>query len=118
MIDDTSFGEVTIEGKTYDHDIVIFPNKIIRRKKWITKEKHGTSHMFTKNEMEKYLDQTDRSIKKVIVGTGQYGKLGLLPETKSYLQEKDIDFDEKKTEDLVGKNIDQDSTLLILHVTC
>ncbi len=117
-IDDTDFGEVTVNGQTFDHDIVIFPNEIIERKKWITKDKHGTSHKFTRDEMVEYLDQADRSIDEVIVGKGQYGKLGLLPETKTYLEEKDIDFEEKKTKYLVGENIDEGSTLVILHVTC
>lgn len=118
-INDTEFGEITINGKNYDHDIVIFPNKIIRRKKRISKNKHGTSHKFTREEIKEYLDQVDaRSIKEVIVGTGQYGKLGLLPETKNYLEEKDIDFEEKKTEYLVGENIDEGSKLVIIHVTC
>ncbi len=117
-IENSEFGQVTVDGKRYEHDIVIFPDKIIRRKKCITKDKHGTSHKFTRDEMEEYLDQADRSIKEVIVGTGQYDKLGLLPETKDHLEEKDIYFEEKRTEDLVGEDLGEGSKLVIIHVTC
>ncbi len=118
-IEDSEFGKVTVDGNSYDHDIVIFHDKIIRRKKWITKEKHGTSHKFTRDEMEDYMDMiSDSIIDEVIVGTGQYGKLSLLPETRDYLDERDIRYREKKTANLVGDKIDEENTMLIIHVTC
>ncbi len=118
-IEKTEFGEVTVNGQSYDYDIVIFPNKIIKRKKWITKEKHGTSHKFTRDEMKEYAEiTTPESIDKIVVGTGQYGKLYLLPETKNYLKGKNIEFELKKTRDLVGEKIDEKRKLVILHVTC
>jgi len=118
-IENTDFGEVTVDGQTFDHDVVIFSNKIIERKKWITKEKYGTSHKFTKDEMEEYVEtMRPESIDKIVVGTGQYGKLSLLPETEKYLEEKDIEYELKKTSDLVGEQIDEKKNLVILHVTC
>lgn len=121
MIDDTSFSKIIVEGKSYDHDIVIFPDKIIRRKKEITKEKHGTSHKFTREEMEEYLNEIDpRDIEQIVIGMGQYGKLGLLPETKEYLEKHDIEYTKQKTPDLVGEGEDypRDRTVFIIHVTC
>ncbi|MFP4000612.1 MAG: MTH938/NDUFAF3 family protein [Thermoplasmata archaeon] len=118
-IEGTEFGEVTVNGEKYDHDIVAFPNEVIERKKWITKDKHGTSHRFTRDEMEEYIEGAGHeAIDEVIVGTGQYGKLGLLPETREYLEQKDISYKEKKTPELVGRDIDESETMTIIHVTC
>ncbi|MBS3781999.1 MAG: hypothetical protein KGY66_06490 [Candidatus Thermoplasmatota archaeon] len=118
-IENTDFGEITVNGQTYDHDIVVFQNKIIERKKWITKEKHGTSHKFTRDEMEEYIkNEAAQKIDKVVVGTGQYEKLNLLPETKKYLEKKDIESELKKTSDLVGEQIGEERAMLIIHVTC
>lgn len=118
-IENTEFGEVTLNGEKYDSDIVAFSNKVIERKKWITKEKHGTSHKFTRDEMEEYIEEVDdEAVDKVVVGTGQYGKLGLLPETREYLEQKDISYKEKNTPDLVGRDIDESETIVIIHVTC
>ncbi len=118
-IEDSDFGEVTVDGETYQHDIVIFPDRTIKRKKWITKEKHGTSHKFTREEMQEYFDTIgDKTIDKVVVGSGQYGKLSLLSETERYLEEKDVDHELKKTGDLTGERIEEEKILVILHVTC
>ncbi len=121
MIEDTSFGEVVIDGQTYEHDVVIFPGKIIQRKKWITKDQHGTSHKFTKEEMKEYIDQVDKQkIKRVVMGTGQYGELHLLQETQEYLRDQGIEFIERKTPALVDKSGDhrRNHALFIIHVTC
>ena len=122
MIEETSFGSVTIDGVIYDHDVVILPDEIIRRKKEITKNKHGTSHKFTKEEMKFYLNRVDISdINLVIVGTGQYGKLGLKPETKKLLEENDIEYEQVKTPELIKQYKNSDSrknSITIIHVTC
>ncbi len=118
-IENTEFGEVTVNGQNYDHDIVVFPDQIIERKKWITKDKHGTSHKFTRDEMREYVEKVAiQKIDKVVIGTGQYGKLSLLPETEEYLEEKSIEYELKETSDLVGEKIDEERNLIIIHVTC
>ncbi len=122
-IEASEFGSIVINGKTFDHDVVIFPDKIEERKKWITKDKHGTSHKFTKEEMEEYLQKanTDK-IKTLIVGTGQYGKLGLLPETRELLEELGIEVKELETPEAVKYFIDigesREEKLGIFHITC
>lgn len=119
MIEDTSFGKVKVEGETYNHDLVIYPDKIIKRKKEISKSQHGTSHNFTKEEMKEYIENFDHSdIKQVIVGTGQYGKLALLPETEKYLEVNGYSYKQLRTPDLEDKYLDRRNSLVIVHVTC
>ncbi len=119
MIEDTSFGKVKVEGELYNHDIVIFPDEIIKRKKDISKSKHGTSHNFTKQEMKEYIKEgQDKDIKQIIVGTGQYGKLALLPETEKYLEVNGYKYKQLRTPDLVDKYLDRKHSIIIIHVTC
>lgn len=122
-IEGTEFGSITIDGKKYDYDVVIFPGEIVERKKWITKDKHGTSHRFTREEMEEYLEKVDtEDIETVIVGTGQYGKLGLLDEAKKLLKEKNIEVVELKTSAAIKRfnalSESKEKNIGIFHVTC
>ncbi|KXA90858.1 hypothetical protein AKJ57_03345 [candidate division MSBL1 archaeon SCGC-AAA259A05] len=122
-IESTEFGSITIDGEKLDHDIVIYPDKIGERKKWITKEKHGTSHKFTREEMEEYLNQVDtEKLRVILIGTGQYGKLGLLDETKRLLEDMGIKSIELKTSEAVERfekmEESREEKLGIFHVTC
>ena len=50
-IDATEFGAVTIDAKTYEHDVVIrLSGKVEKRRKRLSKEKYGTSHIVSKEE--------------------------------------------------------------------
>lgn len=122
MIDETSFGIVKVDGETYDHDIVILSKKIIRRKKEITKQQYGTSHKFSKEEMKAYLDMVNKEeIDYIVFGTGQYGKLTLLPETVQLLEENNIEYIDIKTPDLVKMENDfgpRERLIIIIHTTC
>ena len=54
-IDDTQFGNITIDGKTYDHDVVIRLNgDVVKRKKKLSKKHYGTSHVVSKDEENSY----------------------------------------------------------------
>ena len=69
QIDKTEFGSITIDGKTYDHDVIIqLSGKVEKRRKKLSKEKYGTSHIISKAEANYVLeDGCDVSI----VGTGK-----------------------------------------------
>jgi ParB/RepB/Spo0J family partition protein len=50
-IEDTKFGTITIDGKTYEHDVVIrLSGEVVKRKKKLSKKYYGTSHMLSKDE--------------------------------------------------------------------
>ncbi len=117
MIEDVRFGSVMIDGKKYEHDLVIYPSgKIERRKKEISKKKHGTSHKFDPDELREYLTE-DFDI--LIVGTGIYGMLSLLPESRKLVKDKEII--EKPTPEAVrlfNELRKKKRVLGIFHVTC
>ncbi|ALM74723.1 Mth938-like domain-containing protein [Thermococcus barophilus] len=117
MIDSVRFGKIVVQGKEYPYDIVIYPSgKIERRKKELSKKKHGTSHKFDPDELKEYLRE-DFDI--LIVGTGIYGALRLLPEAKELVKGKEIV--EKPTPEAIklfnelrkGKKV-----LGVFHITC
>ncbi|KXB00428.1 hypothetical protein AKJ42_00615 [candidate division MSBL1 archaeon SCGC-AAA261C02] len=114
---------MTIDGEKHDHDIAIYPDKTGGRKKWITKEGHGASHKFTRGEMEEHLGRVDtEKLKVVLIGTGQYGKLGLLDETKNLLEDMGIKSIELKTPEAAERfgamEESREEKLGIFHVTC
>ena len=117
MIDSVKFGEITVEGRKYIHDIVIYPSgKIERRKKEISKRKHGTSHKFDPEELREYLKE---DFNVLIVGTGMYGALKLLPDAREIVRDKEII--EKPTPEATRlfNELRKDKKVLgIFHITC
>ena len=61
-IDGTVFGAITIDGKTYEHDVVVrLSGEVVKRKKKLSKKLYGTSHVLSEDEakflFEKGCDQ-------------------------------------------------------------
>ncbi|AAL81361.1 hypothetical protein PFDSM3638_06175 [Pyrococcus furiosus DSM 3638] len=116
-VEEVKFGLVKINGKEFRHDIVIYPSgRIERRKKEISKKKHGTSHKLDPEELKEYLNE---DFEVLIVGTGIYGMLSLLPESRKLVENKEVierptEEALKILEELWGKK----KILAIIHVTC
>jgi hypothetical protein len=44
-IEGTTFGTITIDGRTYEHDVIIrLSGEVVKRKKKLSKKYYGTSH--------------------------------------------------------------------------
>jgi hypothetical protein len=51
QIERTTFGTITIDGKTYEHDVIIrLSGEVVQRKKKLSKKYYGTSHVLSKDE--------------------------------------------------------------------
>src|ERR1700745_181944 len=77
-IESTTFGTITIDGKTYEHDVVVrLSGEVVKRKKRLSKKLYGTSHVLSEDEarflFEKGCDQ-------IVIGSGQFGNVHLSPE--------------------------------------
>jgi hypothetical protein len=47
----TEFGSITVDGKTYEHDVIIrLSGKVEKRRKRLSKQKYGTSHIISKGK--------------------------------------------------------------------
>jgi hypothetical protein len=71
-IDSTIFGAITIDGKIYQHDVVVrLSGEVVKRKKKLSKKLYGTSHVLSKDEA-KFL--FEKGCDQVVIGSGQMGK--------------------------------------------
>jgi hypothetical protein len=85
-IDSTVFGAITIDGKTYEHDVVVrLSGEVVKRKKKLSKRLYGTSHVLSGDEarflFEKGCDQ-------LVIGSGQMDNVRLSPEAEAYFERK------------------------------
>jgi hypothetical protein len=79
-IENTKFGNITIDGKTYEHDVVIrLSGEVVKRKKKLSKKYYGTSHVMSKDEAKFVFE---KGCAEVIVGSGQMGNVHLSPEAE------------------------------------
>src|SRR5260370_16236356 len=91
-IDQTSFGSITIEGTTLEHDVLIHLNgEIEKRKKKLSKAIYGTSHVLSLDEA-KYV--YEKGTKRLIIGSGQDGNVELSNEAADYFERKHCKVDE------------------------
>jgi len=115
----SDFGWIEVDGKVYDYDIVIYPNgNIERRKKEISKRKHGTSHKLDLEEITGYLGHEEEV---VVIGTGQYGALSLTEESERLLRDLGLEIIQLPTKEAIKRYLElcrNKRVLGIFHVTC
>jgi hypothetical protein len=71
-IEGTKFGSITIDRKTYEHDVVIrLSGEVIKRKKKLSKKYYGTSHVLSKDEAKFVFREGMRAIHYWFGANGQ-----------------------------------------------
>jgi len=80
-IDSYSFGSMTIDGKIYNADVIIFPEKV--SPSWWRKEGHSLA-IEDLEEILKYKPEV------LVVGRGYSSQMRIPPETRRILQYKNI----------------------------
>jgi hypothetical protein len=116
-IEDTKFGSITIDGKTYEHDVILrLFGKVEKRKKKLSKETHGTSHIISKDEA-KFVFEDGCDV--LIVGAGQEGNVRLSPEASDYFNKKRCKVLVQPTPEAIRSfNQSHDKKIGLMHVTC
>ena len=116
-IEKTTFGTITIDGKTYEHDVVVrLSGEVVKRKKKLSKKLYGTSHVLSEDEarfvFEKGGDQ-------VVIGSGQIGNVHLSPEAEAFFQRKGCEVLLKPTPEAIQMfNQSRARRIGLFHVTC
>ena len=88
QIDKSEFGSITIDGKTYEHDVVIrLSGKVDKRQKKLSKEQYGTSHIISKAEAKSVFE---KGCDLLIIGAGQEGNVRLSPEASALFRKKGL----------------------------
>ena len=116
-IEGTTFGTIRIDGKTYDHDVIIrLSGEVIKRKKKLSKKYYGTSHMVSKDEAQFVFE---KGCDQLIVGSGQMGNLHLSPEAQAYFAKKGCKVLVQPTPDAIRLfNRSNAQRIGLFHVTC
>jgi hypothetical protein len=116
-IDNTEFGSITIDGKTYDHDVIIrLSGKVEKRKKKLSKALYGTSHVVSKDEAKFVFED---GCETLIIGAGQQGNVRLSPEASAYLDKKGCKVLAQPTPEAARSfNDTQEKKIALIHVTC
>jgi hypothetical protein len=116
-IESTKFGNITIDGKTYEHDVVIRPSgDVVKRKKKLSKKYYGTSHVMSKDEAKFVFE---KGCAEVIVGSGQMGNVHLSPEAEAYFATKGCKVLLQPTPEAIHVfNKSHAKKIGLFHVTC
>ena len=117
QIDATDFGAITIDAKIYEHDVIIrLSGKVEKRRKRLSKEKYGTSHIVSKEEAKFVFED---GCELLIVGAGQDGNVRLSTEASVYFDKKHCRVIVQPTpEAIVSFNRSRDKKIALMHVTC
>jgi len=116
-IESTAFGSITIDGETYEHDVIIrLSGKVAKRKKKLSKKYYGTSHVLSKDEAKFVFE---KGCEQIILGSGQMGNLHLSPEAEAYFVKKRCKVLLQPTPKAIQTfNRSHAKTIGLFHVTC
>jgi hypothetical protein len=110
------FGEIEIEGRRYEHDVVIEGGEVSKRAKKASK-KHRDAYGHTPLSAEERIPWGGT---RLIVGTGAYGKLPLMPEVEQEARTRGVELVAVTTPKALAliESLPPEDTYAILHVTC
>jgi hypothetical protein len=116
-IENTTFGTITIDGKIFEHDVLIrLSGEVVKRKKKLSKKYYGTSHVLSKEEAKFVFE---RGCDELIVGSGQKGNVRLSPEAAAFFKKKDCKVLLQPTPDAIQIfNESHAKKIGLFHVTC
>ena len=112
VIDSYEFGRVIVNGKTFNQDLIIFPDKV--RSGWWRKRGHELCLDDIKEVIEEKPDV-------LVVGTGDSGLVEILDEVKQKLKRESIELIAKRTKEaceLYNRLSPQRKIVAALHLTC
>jgi hypothetical protein len=110
------FGSIELDGREYDHDVVIEGGRVRRRSKKPSKP------------YRQQLGHTPLSVdedlpwggSRLIIGTGVHGSLPVMPEVSQEAGRRGVDLTAVPTEDAcrLVTSLDSREVHAVLHVTC
>jgi hypothetical protein len=110
------FGAIEVEGRDYSHDVIIDGGEVRKRKKKPSKAYRG-EFGHTPLSADEDLPWGGN---RLIVGTGAYGSLPVMPEVLEEARRRGVDLDAVPTEEacrLIAR-LDPSEVHAVLHVTC
>ncbi len=111
-----AFGQIEIDGRRFDHDVVVENGRVRRRKKGPSKP-YRDRYGHTPLSPDESIPWTSR---RLIVGTGAGGQLPVMPELGREAERRGVEIVELPTAEaceLLAK-VKKGSAAAVLHVTC
>lgn len=111
-IDSYNFGQIVIDGESYTEDVIVFSDRV--KSNWWRKSGH---EVCTEDLREVFEEKPET----LIIGTGTYSAVKVLPETERHLQAEGIKLIAQRTEEAVRTFNELVKTKKIaagLHLTC
>jgi hypothetical protein len=111
-----SFGELEIDGRRFEHDVVIEDGRVRRRKKGPSKA-HRAEYGHTPLTAE---ERIPWSAERLIVGTGASGQLPIAPDFYAEAERRHVEVIARPTAQACEllERADPDAVAAVLHVTC
>ena len=112
MIDSYDFGKIVIDGKHYTSDVIIYPDRVDAS--WWRKK----GHELHPEDLKEVVEEKPAVL---VVGTGKWGLMEVLPETRDFLQSKGIKLIVEETDDACktyNRLRDSERVIAALHLTC
>jgi hypothetical protein len=110
------FGEIEIEGRRYEHDVVIDAGRIEKRSKKRSKafrDRYGHTPLSADERLP-------WGGGRLLVGTGAYGSLPVMPEVAAEAERRGVELVAVPTEEALGllREAKAQDVYAVLHVTC
>jgi len=111
-IESFTFGSITIEGKNYTSDVVVYPDRV--ETSWVREEEH-------RPQIREFADIVKFEPEILIIGTGYAGVLSIPDQIRNYLISKGIEVRVEKTKQAIEMFNDlheKEKVVAALHITC
>jgi len=111
-IESYQFGQVVINGKTYDADVIVFPDRV--RADW----KRRSSHKLSLEDAGEIFAVSPEIL---VVGSGAYGRVQVLPEVAGEADARDVRLIVQPTAEaceIYNRLAPVQRTVAALHLTC
>ena len=112
MIDSYDFGQITIDGKRYNKDLIVFPDRV--KADWWRKEGH---HL----QMDDLKEILEAKPEVLVVGTGYYGAMTVPTETRKHVESEGIELIVQRTAEACktfNRLVTSRKVVAALHLTC
>ena len=111
-IERTTFGAITIAGQVFKHDVVIRSDGTVEKRR----KASGTSHTISLDEARAVYRQ---GAERLIVGTGQFGRVVLSADAAAYFREMGCAVDLLPTRRAAQAwNEAEGAVIGLFHLTC
>lgn len=111
-IESFTFGNITIEGKSYTTDVIVYPDHVVDN--WVREEEH-------RPQISELADIVKSEPEILIFGTGYAGVLSIPDQIRNYLTSKGIEVRVEKTKQAIEMfNVlrHKEKVVAALHITC